>query len=773
MLIFLLITFLSVEYAGSDELTFNSAQDWKKWPLPKGIVKVTTDGRIKPTYLRRETNAIENMPLFGGGIHDAGTNMELASALFDGDLSTGWSPNIQDPKKDWYVDIDLGRGVFAKSISLHFDKLADPFSLFDLLLSTGEPQVDESNTTFNDILIFRTKKRFKENKSHKLVFQLDQFDHTPFRYLRIKNLLFVPNAKLTEITIEEFGDNVVLNLLEKSGQINIEIGNDDDNVPLGNAMQLADGNFFTRFRYGRSVRSPEDVWGKITLDLGATYWIDWIKMVSGIVPRPYSKSSGVVGNIGERALSLRRFDFNLYGISTSDGSISPDGNLIWKRGFLDRRSAQNYQQGYADHAFALNPTRFIRIDWLLWDANCDGDCGAARGIIEELMVFGIGFPREVSFNSGIIDLGKLKNITRLNWSAETPTKTSIEIRTRSGNSLDLEITYYDKNGKEVTEKKYGKLIPSFRGKIDTAFSPGSDWSSWSRIYSSGEADFLSPAPRRFTEINVRLTSESPMQSAALDLISLEFSEPISTNVKGEVTPNQVQAGIEQDFTYLLRAESVSRNFSRVILEGPSLLRFNKATINDEFVDVVSKVEQIDPPHDYAGGQRLILDFPNPIKNNKLIKIQFSSEVFRQATRFVAFIENEASTQKVEAGNADKNTDGDSDIVRLSVDTKTIDNMTFNTHHVTPNNDLINDELRIDIDIVNVLSPRILALKIIDLSGKTVYSYSDEIAAGKARLSWNGCDMFQDKVSPGIYIAKISIDTDYPIQPIFKTISVFY
>ena len=60
-----------------------------------------------------------------------------------------------------------------------------------------------------------------------------------------------------------------MNLLDKSGQINIEIGNDEDNVPLGNAMQLADGNFFTRFRYGRSVRSPEDVWGKITVDLGA------------------------------------------------------------------------------------------------------------------------------------------------------------------------------------------------------------------------------------------------------------------------------------------------------------------------------------------------------------------------------------------------------------------------------------------------------------------------------------------------------------------------
>ncbi|MEE3233347.1 MAG: hypothetical protein VX294_04210 [Candidatus Latescibacterota bacterium] len=773
MLIFLLIIFLSVEYAGSDEITFNSAQDWRKWTLPKGIVKVTTDGRIRPTYLRRETNAIENMPLFGGGIHAAGTNIELASALFDGDLSTGWSPNIQDPKEDWYVDIDLGRGVFAKSISLHFDKLANPFSLFDLLLSTGEPQVDESNTTFNDILIFRTKKRFKENKSHKLVFQLDQFDHTPFRYLRIKNLLFVPNAKLTEITVEEFGDNVVLNLLEKSGQINIEIGNDDDNVPLGNAMQLADGNFFTRFRYGRSVRSPEDVWGKITLDLGAVYWIDWIKMVSGIVPRPYSKSSGVVGNIGERALSLRRFDFNLYGISTSDGSISPDGNLIWKRGFLDRRSAQNYQQGYADHSFTLNPTRFIRIDWLLWDANCDGDCGAARGIIEELMVFGIGFPREVSFNSGIIDLGESKNITRLNWSADTPTKTSVEIQTRSGNNLDLETTYFDKNGKEVTEKKYGKLIPSFRGKVDTAFSPGSDWSSWSRIYSRDETDFLSPAPRRYTEINVRLTSESPMHSAALDSISLDFSEPIGNNVRGEVTPSQVMAGTETDFTYSLRVKSVSRNFSRVILEGPSLLRFNKATIDDEFVGVVSKVEQIDPPHHYAGGQRLLLDFPNPIKNKQLIKIQFSSEIFRQATRFVAFIENEASTQKVEAGDADENIDGNSDIVRLSIDTEIIDNMTFNTQHITPNNDTVNDELRINIDIINVLKPRVLALAITDLSGQTVYDFSREVTAGKALLSWNGRDLFQNRVPPGIYIAKIYIDIDYRMQSICKVISVFY
>ena len=40
---------------------------------------------------------------------------------------------------------------------------------------------------------------------------------------------------------------------------------------------MVDGSFFTRFRYGRAVRSSEDVWGKITVDLGAVYWVDWVR----------------------------------------------------------------------------------------------------------------------------------------------------------------------------------------------------------------------------------------------------------------------------------------------------------------------------------------------------------------------------------------------------------------------------------------------------------------------------------------------------------------
>ena len=100
-------------------------------------------------------------------------------------------------------------------------------------------------------------------------------------------------------------------------------------------------------------------------------------------------------------------------------------------------------------------------------------------------------------------------------------------------------------------------------------------------------------------------------------------------------------------------------------------------------------------------------------------------------------------------------------------------MTFNTHHITPNNDSINDELRIDIDVVNVLTPRALNLEIRDLTVKMIYKFSDEITAGKIHLFWNGRDMFQNKVQPGLYFAKISIDTDSPIQSKNRIISVIY
>lgn len=748
----------------AEEIRFDSALDWNTWHLPVGIIEPTPDGRLQPLSIRRDIDAVANLSGFGGGIHQAGSKSRAASQVVDGDLTTGWSPDPTDPPADWFIDLDLGRGVFATRVVLHFANDAPPFELFDLLLSTGEPQVNESNTSFNDVLIFRIQHRFKENTNHRVVFELDQTDHTPIRYVRVKNLLPVQGALLTEIEVNEFGDNLILNLLERSGNINIEIGEDaDDDVPLGNAIQLADGDFFTRFRYGRAVRSPKDVWGEITVDLGAVYWIDWIRMVSGIVPRPFSRRGSAVGNIGERALSLRRFDFNLYEVLTSDGSLSPDGSFIWDRKFLDRRSNANRQQGFADHAFPPTATRFLRINWLIWDANCNGNCGAASGIIEELMVYGSGFPREVDFGSGLIDLGTDQNITALRWGADVPTGTALEIRSRTGNVLNLDISYHDKNNKGVTAARYEKLIPSFRGRIDTAFSAGSDWSPWSRIYSASGEAFLSPSPRRYLELDVRLTSEDPATGAALDFIAIDFSPPLASGVFGEIFPSEVEPGVEREFSYFLQARSAPRGIDRITLEAPGELRFIEAMVEGAAVDVTTAV----------AGNSLTVDFPRLIRSRQLVELRFSTAVYRQSTRFSAFLEDGATRQRVDPGDANTTIASNSDIVRLPVGKDLLANLHLDTRVVTPNADGVNDQLNLNVDLVNVLETRPLRLRLYDLSGRIAFERRESTSAGHQSTSWDGTDGAGRLVAPGAYVLELLIEGDALQQGIRRVVSVVY
>ena len=750
-----------------EEMRFDTASQWRKWKLTNETVEVTNDGFLKLLPVGRKIDAVKNARSFGGGIHAAGSNASDAQQIMDGDFTTGWSPNLKSAPGSWWLDLDLGRGVFAERIVLNFTTDSQPFELFDVLLSTGEPQVDESNTSYTDVLIFRTKKRFKENKNHRVVFELDQSEHTPIRYVRVVNLLPVEGASLTEIEVVGLGDNLALNLLERGGKINVEIGeNKEDDVPLGNAIQMVDGSFFTRFRYGRAVRSSEDVWGEITIDLGAVYWVDWVRLVSGIVPRPFSKRAGV-GNLGARALSFRRFDFNLYQLRTSDGSLSPDGRLIWKQKFLNQRSILNSQQGFADHAFTSEATRFLQIRWLIWDANCNGDCGAAPGIVEELMVFGEGFPREVRLNSGLIDLGANKNITALKWGANTPPGTRLEMRSRSGNKLDLGVTFHDKNDKVVTEKKFNKLIPSFRGRIDTTFSPGSDWSPWSNIYSDSDVLFRSPSPRRYIELDLRLTSNSPEVAPELDYVTIEYAPPLAEEAFGEIYPSTVEPGIEEEFSYFVRVSSAPRGFDRLSIKGPSALQFVEARVEGNRVEVEVQTSE----------NQFELRFDRFVRNGQLVELRFKTAVFFQSTRFEGFLISgegpDAVRQRIDPGNANDEIASDGNVVGIPVSARLLANVEFSSRILTPNNDGINDRLSCSIDLINVLDLRPMILRIYDLSGAVVFEDTISLTAGQYTLVWDGRGVSTQLVAPGIYVVEIVVEGDAENQYMRQIVSVAY
>ena len=86
------------------------------------------------------------------------------------------------------------------------------------------------------------------------------------------------------------------------------------------------------------------------------------------------------------------------------------------------------------------------------------------------MVFGEGFQREVRLNSGLIDLGANKNVNRPNG-GKYATGHAFRNAFTVWQPTRLGVTFHDKNDKVVTEKKFNRLIPSFRGRIDTTFSP--------------------------------------------------------------------------------------------------------------------------------------------------------------------------------------------------------------------------------------------------------------------------------------------------------------
>ena len=761
----------------ADQIRYDSAREWRQWEdLPLGAVELTPSGTIQPTRIEKGTDAVRDLEEFGGGIRNAGSNLNTARLAIDGNPATGWAPDPEDDPEDWFIEIDLGRAVSAKSVTLVFDAQAAPFALFDLLLSTGEPETDFIAAPVEGTLVYRVKERIKENSHHRVTYLIEKIDEEPIQFIRFEPLLIVPDARLAEVEVETIGDNIALGLLERGGAVDVNINlASTDQQPLGKARALFDGDLYERWAAGTASRGQNDILAHIVLDLGAVYWVDQTRIIGGVVVR-----SGFGGGITTRHyVSRRRWGFRFYEFMTSDGSLSPDGTRLWTKHFSGASPGNQTSKGLVDHHFDLLPTRFVRIFWKFWDTNCfsllrlEEESGAsnvpgcaAGGNTDEIQIFGEGFPSEVSFRSPLIDLGIGKNLNSVEWGGDEPPGTRIEIRTRTGNEIIETYTYRDKNGKEVSERRYNKLIPSFKGPIDTTLAAGGDWSTWSRIYSfSGEA-FLSPSPRRYVEVDVKLVSNALDRAATLDFLAINFTQPLAGRVLGEISPQQALPGVLTDFTYYLRPENAS-GFDRLAVESDTPVQFTSVAHNGTALDA-----QLDTT---ASG--FLVHLPNRIRNDQLIELKFESSVFRQSTRFDVFLQDsrqdESVRQRVDPGDATDLVESNTNIVSLPVSQELLANMSLSSKAITPNGDGINDELTLEVALVNVLALRPLRLRLYDLAGQPVYDRSEDSHAGQRQLVWDGRDSRGDRVAPGLYVLEVLVEGDAGDEKVQALISVAY
>ena len=760
----------------AEQIRYDSARDWRQWELPLGAVDLTALGVIKPTRIERRTNAVSDLNDFEGGIRNAGSNLSRARFAIDGDATTGWTPDWTADPSEWFIEVNLGRAVSAHSVSLVFDADAEPFQLFDLFISTGEPETDFIAAPIEGSVVYRTKERYKENTRHRVTYVIKETDVEPLQYIRFEPLLAVPGASLVEVEVEAVGDNIALGLLERGGAVDININlSQTEQQPLGKARALFDGDLYERWRAGTASRGSSDILAHMILDLGAVYWVDQVRVIGGVVVR-----SGFGGGITTRHYVLRRrWDFRFYELMTSDGSLSPDGTRLYSKHFSGAAPDEQRVRGLVDHKFDLLPTRYMRIFWKFWDTNCYSfqrlgeqgginrvpGCGAG-GTTDEIQIFGWGFPQQVGFGSPLIDLGEGKNLNSIEWGGEQPPGTLLEIRTRTGNDVVETYTHYDKNGKAVTEKRYNKLIPSFKGPIDTTITAGGDWSAWSRIYSfSGEA-FLSPSPRRYMEIDVRMTSDSPDRAATLDFLAANFTEPLAGRVLGEIFPQQTQPGVPTQFTYYLKPENTT-GFDRLAVESAAPVHFVSVARNG--ADLEAEMDTT------ASG--FVLHLPRRIRTDQVIELRFESSVFRQSTRFDVFLQDsrqdDSVRQRVDAGDASELVESNTNVVSLPVSRNLFANIELSSPVITPNGDGINDELELSVDLVNVLAPRPLRLRLYDLAGRVVYQRSEDGSAGQRRLNWDGQNPDGRRVAPGLYLVEILVAGDAGDERIQSIVSVAY
>ncbi len=168
-----------------NSIRVDRASDWQDWIYQNDMVSslsvpivssklflVDSDG-VKPVFFRRKSNAAADAGLFSypdlradGALTTGGatalTNERAANRIIDGDLSTFWEPDTPssyaerlrderdfsvDGLRDWEIQVDLGRLVYADSVTVVVPSgqlgedgefLGDPVKSFALFGSMGE-----------------------------------------------------------------------------------------------------------------------------------------------------------------------------------------------------------------------------------------------------------------------------------------------------------------------------------------------------------------------------------------------------------------------------------------------------------------------------------------------------------------------------------------------------------------------------------------------------------------------------------------------------------
>jgi hypothetical protein len=791
------------------------AEQWGVWQGPLGVHVIEPDGAVRPRFLRADINAVTDAGQFRrieaggdtlfGGISAAGSNIETAANIIDGDERTFWEPDPEDGIDNWFVEIDLGRATVAQRIVVRFAEGGDPFLKFRVMVSDGRKTFGQARLR----QFFRIGQVTHRNKDQReftfdveplrpvregVVGEVIQFvridaidsdgprgrevepgeyerlaaaDQGVIDYFRVtiadreipvlpETYALLPAAEqgpvrhyrrerpqLAEVEVIALGDNVVA--LTQRALF-------EDQTFFSNFLrrQLTDGLHSSSFDL--KVYDPLRDTNQLDIDLGAKYWIDKIRLVS---PRDPPVA---------------------YQVRISDGSLDPAGGLVWTS-FDERLNPDAFLQ--LEEAFPVREVRHIELRRL----DLVGST-AEKATLSEVQAYGEGYVSEVELTSPLIRLGRARIFSTIEWEGQAPPGTRLEVRTRSGDDLLTITHYYDRYGRVISEDRWVNIRnQDHRGPVVVEEFPGPRWSNWSEVYAESGELFKSPSPRQMALVQVRLLSRDPLRAAQLRSLVLNFSPPLVDQALAEIWPVRgLDLGEDHEFTLYWRPSfgPADPGFDRVVLRSSAsapleLVSVHRGSDLALRLGAATRLWPGDLELSQPEPSALELAFPAVVRSgSEVYAMTFRTRIFLNSTTFSIGLANSLRPGVEQAAS-------EGDVGELSASQSLVvvadlrrapllDEPEVVPRIVTPNGDGVNDEAELRFAVFRLEGQGDFDIGVFDLAGRRVrdLSIAPIRASGEHRIGWDGRDDGGVLLPPGIYLMRVGFDTDAGAAPPFST-----
>lgn len=499
----------------------------------------------------------------------------------------------------WYLDMDLGRVVPARRVVLRFAEegepfrevrlLGSPFSYrkepFELLTRATNPsqqRVLELDLTPNEeggyVQVHRLRIAVTDSKLERYeVVSAARFETLPPEdqgavdyymydalggerrtdaesYYRVdaerrsrRRFHRRERPCLAEVEVWAQGDNIALGIGEGGGTVSLP-----GSFVVDHGFDGLYDTYFIQRLWRPEKQSDPDRW-ILSVDLGAAYRLNHLRLID---------------------LCCRRDELLL--IYGSDGSRDPAGGLKWRE-VLRSQSVMDYGVN-ADVTIetslsAAEPVRYLRSFIQTDFANPDFKT-------RELQLFAEGYAGEAVLTSPLIELPGVVVVDRLWWEADLPVPgaTQVEVRTRFGNRLQEETSYFSAAGYPVTRQEHEALPASYRGPLVTRRVPAAGWTPWSEAYQRSGDRVAAPGPRKYLQLEVRLRTSDPEATPAIQSLELSLRPPVARAIVAEIWPDSVDAGRPDSFDLYIQGTFVEESPEGGVSTGYEEIRIDPGSM---------------------------------------------------------------------------------------------------------------------------------------------------------------------------------------------------